>query len=65
MLPTSPRQPINVSELNIALLGGSGNITSSVAFVAFVAFLGNTVLFFEKFMKNRIFFIPWSLSKLK
>ena len=37
------------------------DITSSVVFVAFVAFWGTTMLFFEKFMKNRNFFIPWSV----
>ena len=61
MPPTTPWHPINVSQLDIALLGDSGNITSTVAFVAFVAFLGNTMLFFKKFMKNRTLFIPWSL----
>ena len=59
---TSPWHPINVSQPNIAILEDFGNVTSTVVFVAFVAFLGNTMLFFRKFMKNRTFFIPWSLS---
>ena len=33
-------------------------LANSVAFVAFVAFWGNTVLFFKKFIKFRTFFIP-------
>ena len=38
---------------------------SSVAFVAFVAFWGTTMLFFEKFTKHRIFFIPLPCLYLK
>ena len=56
---------IFVSQPNSAFPKCFSDQTSSVAFVAFVAFWGNTMLFFEKFMKNRIFFIPWSLSQLK
>ena len=40
-------------------------LMSSVVFVAFVAFWGTTMLFCEKFMKNRIFFIPLPCLYLK
>jgi len=53
--------PANLAGAYLAFQLLISDITSSVVFVAFVAFWGTTMLFFEKFMKNRNFFIPWSV----
>ena len=55
-----------IRNLDFALIRPiQARLISSVAFVAFVAFWGNTMLFFEKFTKNRIFFIPLPCLYLK
>ena len=55
-----------IRNLDFALIRPiQSRLISSVAFVAFVAFWGTTMLFFEKFTKNRIFFIPLSCLYLK
>ena len=48
-----------IRNLDFALIRPiQARLISSVVFVAFVAFWGTTMLFVEKFTKNRIFFIP-------